>query len=163
MTRDILSNLRPARDSRKKVKRIGRGQGSGHGGTATKGHKGAKARSGHKFKIWFEGGQIPLTRRVPKHGFRSRNRDESRIVNVGQIEDLITRKKIDGATITPEVLYKAGAIKRKDEKVKILADGTLTSKIQISAHAVSKAAQTKIEAVGGTVTLLAPATPAATA
>lgn len=157
MAKNILSNLRPAANSRKKVKRIGRGQGSGHGGTATKGHKGAKARSGHKFKVWFEGGQMPLTRRVPKFGFTSRNRVESQVVNLGQIEDLIERKKISGSAITPEVLFQAGAIKRKNERVKVLADGTLKSKIDVTAHAVSKAAQAKIEAAGGTVKVLAAA------
>lgn len=156
MERAILANLRPAKNSRRKVKRIGRGQGSGHGGTATKGHKGAKARSGHKFKIWFEGGQMPLTRRVPKYGFTSPNRKEVQVVNLGQIEDLIERKRMAGA-ITPEALFKAGAIKRKTEPVKILADGTLKSKVDVTAHAVSKAARTKIEAAGGTVTLLAAA------
>lgn len=159
MERAILANLRPAKNSRRKVKRIGRGQGSGHGGTATKGHKGAKARSGHKFKIWFEGGQMPLARRVPKHGFTSPNRKEVQVVNLGQIEDLVTRRRIAGA-ITPEALFKAGAIKRKQEPVKILADGTLKSKVDVTAHAVSKAARTKIEAAGGTVTLLAAQAPA---
>ena len=156
MERSILANLRPAKNSRRKVKRIGRGQGSGHGGTATKGHKGAKARSGHKFKIWFEGGQMPLARRVPKRGFTSPGRKEAQVVNLGQIEDLIERKRIDGA-ITPAALFKAGAIKRKQEPVKILADGTLKSKVDVTAHAISKAARTKIEAAGGTVTLLAAA------
>ena len=157
MERSILANLRPAKNSRRKVKRIGRGQGSGHGGTATKGHKGAKARSGHKFKIWFEGGQMPLTRRVPKRGFTSPHRVEAQIVNVGQIEDLIERKRLAGA-VTPEALFQAGAIKRKLEPVKILADGTLKSKVDVSAHAISKAAKTKIEAAGGTVTVLVAAT-----
>ncbi|MBE0558686.1 MAG: 50S ribosomal protein L15, partial [Proteobacteria bacterium] len=95
----MLSTLTPARGSRRKTKRIGRGQGSGHGKTATKGHKGAKSRSGHKFRLWFEGGQMPLARRVPKYGFTPRNRIESQIVNVDRLEKLVVDKKIDGAVI----------------------------------------------------------------
>ena len=94
MAKDILSSLTPAKGSRRKVKRIGRGQGSGHGGTATKGHKGAKSRSGHKFKLWFEGGQMPLTRRLPKFGFTPRNRVEMQIVNVETLEKLVAAKKL---------------------------------------------------------------------
>lgn len=153
MTPDILSNLTPAKGSRKKTKRIGRGQGSGDGGTATKGHKGAKARSGHKFKLWFEGGQMPLTRRVPKFGFTSRNRIEQQIVNLDTLEELISKKRIE-AVVTPEILYNAGAISKKDTPVKILGDGELKSRLQISAHAFSKSAKTKIEAAGGTATVL---------
>jgi large subunit ribosomal protein L15 len=153
MTPSILSNLTPAKGSRKKTKRIGRGQGSGDGGTATKGHKGAKARSGHKFKLWFEGGQMPLTRRVPKFGFTPRNRVEQQVVNLSTLEELASKKRIE-AVVTPEALYNAGAISKKNEPVKILGDGELTSKLQISAHAFSKSAKTKIEAAGGTATVL---------
>ncbi len=153
MTPAILSNLTPAKGSRKKTKRIGRGQGSGDGGTATKGHKGAKARSGHKFKLWFEGGQMPLTRRVPKFGFTPRNRVEQQIVNLSTLEELVSKKRIE-AIVTPETLYNAGAISKKSEPVKILGDGELKSKLQISAHAFSKSAKTKIEAAGGTTTVL---------
>ena len=154
MTRAILSNLTPAKGSRKKTKRIGRGQGSGDGGTATKGHKGAKARSGHKFKLWFEGGQMPLTRRVPKFGFTPRNRVEQQVVNLSTLEELFAKKRLE-PVVTPESLYNAGAISKKNEPVKILGDGELKSKLQISAHAFSKSAKTKIEAVGGTATVLA--------
>ena len=153
MTQPILSTLTPAKGSRKKTKRIGRGQGSGDGGTATKGHKGAKARSGHKFKLWFEGGQMPLTRRVPKFGFTPRNRVEQQVVNLSTLEDLIAKKRLQ-SVVTPEALYSAGAIAKKSEPVKILGDGELKSKLQVSAHAFSKSAKTKIEAVGGTVTVL---------
>jgi large subunit ribosomal protein L15 len=153
MTPAILSNLTPAKGSRKKTKRIGRGQGSGDGGTATKGHKGAKSRSGHKFKLWFEGGQMPLTRRIPKFGFTPRNRVEQQVVNLSTLEDLVSKKRIE-AVVTPENLYVAGAISKKNEPVKILGDGELKSKLQISAHAFSKSAKTKIEAVGGTATVL---------
>ena len=153
MAQPILSNLTPAKGSRKKTKRIGRGQGSGDGGTATKGHKGAKARSGHKFKLWFEGGQMPLTRRVPKFGFTPRNRVELQIVNLSVLEELVAKKRLD-VVVSPETLYNAGAISKKDVPVKILGDGELKSKLQVSAHAFSKSAKEKIEAVGGTATVL---------
>ena len=118
MAKDILSNLSPAKGSRKKVKRIGRGQGSGHGGTATKGHKGARSRSGHKFKMYFEGGQMPLSRRLPKFGFTPVHRQEMQIVNVETIEKMVESKKLSGP-ITPEALFNAGAISKKNERVKI--------------------------------------------
>lgn len=155
MAKDILSNLRPAKGSRRKVKRIGRGQGSGHGGTATKGHKGARSRSGHKFKLWFEGGQMPLTRRVPKFGFTSRNHLTYQVVNMETLEALIAKKKIDGSAITPASLFHAGAISKKRHPVKILGNGELKSKVTVTAHAFSKSAVSKIEAAGGTVTVLA--------
>ncbi len=154
MGKDILSNLTPAKGSRRKVKRIGRGQGSGHGGTATKGHKGARSRSGHKFKLWFEGGQMPLLRRIPKFGFKSRNRIEAQIVNVETLERLVSSKKIAGAVVTPETLYKAGAVSKKDAPVKILGEGELKSKVDVSAHAFSKSALEKIQAAGGKATVL---------
>lgn len=153
MAKDILSNLRPAAGSRKKMKRIGRGQGSGHGGTATRGHKGAKSRSGHKFRLWFEGGQMPLTRRLPKFGFTPPNREEAQIVNIQTLEKLFGDKRITNP-VTPESLYKAGAVSKKNEKVKILAKGELKSKIEVSAHAFSKSAAAKIEAAGGKITVL---------
>lgn len=154
MAKDILSNLTPAKGSRRKTKRIGRGQGSGHGGTATKGHKGARSRSGHKFKLWFEGGQMPLARRVPKYGFTSRNRVELQTVNVEILEKLVSSKKVTESSITPGVLFKAGVISKKSVPVKILGNGELKSKLEVSAHAFSKSAVTKIEAAGGKVTLL---------
>jgi large subunit ribosomal protein L15 len=151
---DILSNLTPAKGSRRKTKRIGRGQGSGHGGTATKGHKGARSRSGHKFKLWFEGGQMPLLRRIPKFGFKPRNRVEPQIVNVETLERLVSTKKVEGAVITPEILYKAGAISRKNDPVKILGEGNLKASVDVSAHAFSKSAVEKIQAAGGKATVL---------
>src|SRR3972149_4878811 len=153
MAKDILSNLTPAKGSRRKVKRIGRGQGSGHGGTATKGHKGAKSRSGHKFKIYFEGGQMPLVRRIPKFGFRPVNRQEMQIVNVETLEKMVESKKLSGP-ITPETLFNAGAISKKNERVKILGNGELKSKLAISAPAFSTSALAKIQAAGGTATVL---------
>jgi large subunit ribosomal protein L15 len=153
MARDILSTLTPAKGSRRKVKRIGRGQGSGHGGTATKGHKGAKARSGHKFKLYFEGGQMPLTRRVPKFGFTPHNRIEMQVVNLDTLAVLLEKKKLNGA-VTPESLYAAGAIAKKNRPVKILGDGDVKVKLDVSAHAFSKTAASKIQAAGGTTTVL---------
>jgi large subunit ribosomal protein L15 len=154
MATNVLSNLRPAKGSRRRVKRIGRGQGSGHGGTATRGHKGAKSRSGFTFKYWFEGGQMPLTRRVPKFGFKPRARVEYQVVNVHTIDQLVTDKRIDGGVVSPEVLYTVGAISKKNKPVKILGEGELKSKLEITAHAFSKSAKTKIEAAGGKATVL---------
>jgi large subunit ribosomal protein L15 len=154
MAKNILSNLTPAKGSRRKTKRIGRGQGSGHGGTATKGHKGARSRSGHKFKMWFEGGQMPLTRRVPKFGFTPRNRTELQVVNIETLELLAGKKKLTGGVVTPEVLYKTGTIAKKNMPVKILGDGDLKVKLEVTAHAFSKSALSKIEAAGGKATIL---------
>jgi large subunit ribosomal protein L15 len=154
MAKDILSNLTPAAGSRRKTKRIGRGQGSGHGKTSTKGHKGAKSRSGHKFKLWFEGGQMPLSRRVPKFGFKSRNHEEVQAVNVENLERVVVEKKLSGAVVNPEVMYSLGLISKKHVPVKILGNGDLKSKLEVSAHAFSKSAITKIEAAGGKATVL---------
>jgi large subunit ribosomal protein L15 len=154
MAKDILSNLTPAVGSRKKTKRIGRGQGSGHGKTSTKGHKGAKSRSGHKFKLWFEGGQMPLSRRVPKFGFRSRNRDEAQGVNVQSLERLVAEKRLKGSLVNPELMYSLGLISKKHGTVKILGNGDLKAKLEVSAHAFSKSAIAKIEAAGGKATVL---------
>ena len=154
MAKDILSNLTPAKGSRRKTKRIGRGQGSGHGGTATKGHKGARARSGHKFKMWFEGGQMPLTRRVPKFGFTPRNRKELQVVNIATLGILDEKKKLIGGIVTPEILYNTGTIAKKNVPVKILGDGDLKVRLVVTAHAFSKSAMTKIEAAGGKATIL---------
>ncbi|MFH0988591.1 MAG: 50S ribosomal protein L15 [bacterium] len=154
MGKDILSNLTPAKGSRRKVKRIGRGQGSGHGGTATKGHKGAKSRSGHKFKLWFEGGQMPLSRRVPKFGFKSRNAVDVQVVNVENLETRAAAKKFEDGIVNPDVMYKVGLITKKHEPVKVLGTGELNTKLEVTAHAFSKSAVTKIEAAGGKVTVL---------
>jgi large subunit ribosomal protein L15 len=154
MAIDILSNLTPAKGSRRKTKRIGRGQGSGHGGTATKGHKGAKSRSGHKFKMWFEGGQMPLTRRVPKFGFTPHNRVEMQVVNIAMLGVLIEKKKISNGIVTPEALYNTGAVAKKNVPVKILGNGEIKTKLDVTAHAFSKSAISKIEAAGGKTTVL---------
>ncbi len=147
---NILSNLKPAPGSRKKEKRIGRGQGSGHGGTSTRGHKGQKSRSGESIKPWFEGGQMPLIRRIPKRGFRNPFKVEYQIVNLGRLQELIDRGKISADTkVTPELLYEVGAVSKKALPVKILGDGELKVALEISAHAFSKSALQKIQAIGG--------------
>ena len=145
-----LSNLRPAKGATHKVKRIGRGQGSGHGGTSTKGHKGDKATSGHKNKRGFEGGQTPLQRRLPKFGFKNINRKEYVAVNVSLLQEFAD--KFSATEITPAALYEQGFIK-KNELVKVLANGELKSKLIVTAHACSEAAKTAIEAAGGTITV----------
>ena len=142
-----LHNLKPAEGAVKKVKRIGRGQGSGHGGTSTRGHKGAKSRSGYKTKIGFEGGQMPLQRRVPKFGFKNINRVEYKGVNLSTIQYLIDNKNV--SEINFDVLKENGIISRND-LVKILGNGELTSKINITAHKFSATAKAAIEAQGGT-------------
>lgn len=141
-----LNNLTPAKGSVKKGKRIARGQGSGHGGTSTRGHKGAKSRSGYSTKIGFEGGQMPLQRRVPKFGFKNINRVEYKAINLDIIQSLIERKNV--TEITPEILRTNGIISRND-LVKILGRGELKSKINVTAHKFSDTAKAGIEAQGG--------------
>ena len=141
-----LSNLKPAKGSVKEKTRKGRGQGSGKGGTSTRGHKGAQSRSGAKRKIGFEGGQMPLQRIVPKFGFTNRNRVEYCSVNLSTLQKLADNG-ID--VITPEVLVNNGVVHKK-ELVKILAKGALTAKLEVKANAFSAKAQQAIEAAGGT-------------
>jgi large subunit ribosomal protein L15 len=142
-----LNNLKPAQGSTASRKRIGRGEGSGHGGTATRGHKGAKSRSGYKTKIGFEGGQMPLQRRVPKFGFRNHNRVEYNGVNLDLIQRLVDEKKIE-EELTPEKLQ-ANGILSKGKLLKILGRGELKAKLQVKAHAFSASAKKAIEAAGG--------------
>ncbi|MFB0961040.1 MAG: 50S ribosomal protein L15 [Flavobacteriales bacterium] len=146
-----LSNLTPAEGSIKKGKRIGRGQGSGKGGTSTRGHKGAKSRSGYKSKIGFEGGQMPLQRRVPKFGFKNRNRVEYKAVNLDNLQKLVDVSKI--TDITPEVIVENGLANKKD-LVKILGRGEFSAKVKISAHKFSESATSAIEAAGGSIVTL---------
>ncbi len=146
-----LSNLKPANKSTKSKKRIGRGQGSGHGGTSTRGHKGAKSRSGYSKKIGFEGGQMPLQRRVPKFGFTNISRKEYKGINIGIIEELAEEKGL--TTIDLDILIDVGLAKKKD-LVKILGDGKLTKKLEVKAHAFSKTAKKAIESVDGTIVKL---------
>ena len=143
-----LSNLKSAEGSIKKAKRIGRGQGSGKGGTATRGHKGQKSRSGYSKKIGFEGGQMPLQRRVPKYGFTNPTRKEYKGVNLDVIQTLAEKIKTDKIDI--ETLVKAGLVSGKT-LVKILGNGKLTMKLDVKAHAFSKSAQEAIESQKGTV------------
>jgi large subunit ribosomal protein L15 len=141
-----LQNLTPADGSVKKSKRIGRGQGSGHGGTSTRGHKGAKSRSGYKTKIGFEGGQMPLQRRVPKFGFKNINRVEYKAINLDIIQSLVERKNVTEVTL--ETLRENGLVSRND-LVKILGRGELKSKVTVIAHKFSASAKAEIEAKGG--------------
>ncbi|NJO90836.1 MAG: 50S ribosomal protein L15 [Chloroflexia bacterium] len=141
-----LSNLKPAEGSVKNRKRIGRGEGSGHGGTSTRGHKGAKSRSGYSKKVGFEGGQMPLQRRVPKFGFKNINRKEYKAINVGVLQELAEKKGVD--TIDVQFLVEAGVAKKND-LIKILGNGTLTKKLEVKAHAFSKSAIAAIEEAKG--------------
>ena len=148
-----LSNLTPAPGSTKKKKRVGRGEGSGSAGTAGKGHKGQKARSGGGVPTWFEGGQMPLQRRVPKYGFKNRDRVAYDPINLGRLAQLVSAGTL-GATITPDLLREHG-IGGKNGRVKVLGDGQVTSALTVHAHAFSASAKEKIEAAGGTATVVA--------
>lgn len=141
-----LHTLKPAAGSNKSNKRIGRGPGSGYGGTSTRGHKGAKSRSGYKHKIGFEGGQMPLQRRVPKFGFKNFNRVEYKALNLDALQTLAEAR--DLARITVEDLRMAGLVPKK-ALVKILANGTITRAIEVEADAFSKKAEEAIIAAGG--------------
>lgn len=143
-----LSNLQPAVGSVQRKTRIGRGPGSGKGGTSTRGHKGAKSRSGYKHKIGFEGGQMPLQRRLPKFGFKNINRVEYKPVNLATLQQLADAAGLQ--QIGLEELRAAGFVNR-NQLVKVLGVGTITSAINVEAHAFSKAAQAAIEAAGGSV------------
>ncbi|OZV66842.1 50S ribosomal protein L15 [Winogradskyella aurantia] len=143
-----LSNLKPAEGSVKSQgKRVGRGQGSGKGGTATRGHKGAKSRSGYSKKLGFEGGQMPLQRRVPKFGFKNINRVEYQGVNIDTLQELVDAKKIKD-TVDFETLVSLG-LARKNDLVKILGRGELKSKLNVTAHKFTATAKAAIEAAGG--------------
>ena len=144
-----LHTLTPAKGSTKNRKRIARGQGSGRGGTSTRGHKGAKSRSGYSKKVGFEGGQMPLQRRVPKFGFKNINRVEYKAINLDIIQSLIDRKKVKEINI--EVLRENGLVGRT-ELVKVLGRGELKKKIDVSAHKFSATAKAAIEAQGGNCT-----------
>ena len=146
-----LSNLRPAEGSTKTRKRIGRGPGSGLGGTSTRGHKGAKSRSGYKNKIGFEGGQMPIQRRLPKFGFKNINRVEYKAINIETLQSLAEANNLSKIGIAE--LQEAGFIS-SSQLVKVLGNGTLTLKLEVEAHAFSKTAEAAIQAVGGTVVKL---------
>lgn len=146
-----LSNLKPAEGSVKIRKRVGRGAGSGLGGTSTRGHKGAKSRSGYKKKIGFEGGQMPMQRRLPKFGFKNINRVEYKAVNLSTLQALAEESKLEKIGVAE--LVAAGYVSGK-ALVKILAKGTLTAKLEVSANAFSAAAKEAIEKAGGSVVIL---------
>ena len=149
-----LSNLKPQTGSvTSKKKRLGRGQGSGKGGTATRGHKGAKSRSGYSKKLGFEGGQMPLQRRIPKFGFKNINRVEYKPVNLSKLQELIDSKKVKKGIINAESLISHGLVKKND-LVKILGNGDLKDAVKVEAHKFSKSAQEKIEKSGGEVKLI---------
>jgi large subunit ribosomal protein L15 len=151
-----LSNLKPAEGATHKKKRLGRGVGSGTGGhSSTRGTKGQSSRSGSGNRpVWFEGGQMPLFRRIPKYGFNNPFKEEYSIANVSRIARLVDEGRIDAeAPVTPETLEDAGAI-RSAERVKILGDGEIDVALEVSAHAFSTSAQEKIEAAGGTATVI---------
>ncbi len=154
MAKDILSNLTPAPGSRKPPKRIGRGQGSGHGGTATRGHKGQGSRSGATHRAWFEGGQMPLARRLPKRGFHSPFKNTYQVVNVEGLERLAVAGKLQDGVVNPVLLLKHGLLNSRVLPVKVLGNGELKAKLEVSAHAFSKSAIQKIETVGGKVQMI---------
>ncbi|WP_346861321.1 50S ribosomal protein L15 [uncultured Draconibacterium sp.] len=146
-----LSNLKPAEGSTKTEKRIGRGQGSGRGGTSTRGHKGQKSRSGYSRKIGFEGGQMPLQRVVPKMGFKNINRVEYKAINLDVLENVAVKNNL--TVIDLESLIKAG-VASKNDRIKILGGGTLTKKLEVKASAFSKSAKEAIEKLEGTTEIL---------
>lgn len=146
-----LSNLQPAEGSTKNVKRIGRGQGSGRGGTSTRGHKGQKSRSGYSRKIGFEGGQMPLQRVVPKSGFKNINRVEYKAINLDVLQQIAEKKDLN--IIDKESLISAG-LASKNDRIKILGRGTLSIKLEVKAHAFSKSAKEAIEKLEGTTEIL---------
>ena len=138
-----LSSLKYSEGSKKKRKRVGRGQGSGHGKTACRGTKGQKSRSGSKSRAWFEGGQMPLQRRLPKRGFTNIFRREYQVVNLGDLD------RVKGNKVSPEILLEARLIRKKDVPLKVLGEGEIKKPLEVSAHAFSKSAVEKLEAVGG--------------
>lgn len=144
-----LTRLRPKAGSRKKRKRLGCGEGSGHGGTCTKGTKGLKARSGGKVPPWFEGGQMPLQRRVPKRGFVSHSRTEYQVVNLDRLSKLDA-----GVEVTPESLHERRLVRSRRRPVKILGTGEISISLKVKVHAISKKARERVEQAGGSVELI---------
>lgn len=146
-----LETLKPAEGSTKNRKRVGRGQGSGRGGTSTRGHKGAQSRSGYSRKTGFEGGQMPLQRRIPKFGFKNNNKIVSKPINLDDLQKLIDAKKLK--EVTPEILHQNGLSGKKDI-IKVLGRGEISAGIKIVAHKFSASAIASIEKAGGTVTIV---------
>jgi len=151
---DILSNLKPAQGSVKKEKRVGRGPGSGHGGTSTRGMNGQKSRSGDKYRPWFEGGQMPLSRRIPKRGFKSPFKVEYQPVNLTKLVEFVTKNNLTDQPITPELLYEKKVVGSKNKPIKILGTGDINVKLDITVHAISESARQKIESAGGKINLV---------
>lgn len=149
---DILSNLKYAAGSKKNRKRVGRGEGSGHGGQSTRGRNGQLSRSGAKHKAWFEGGQMPLQRRIPKFGFTNIFKVEYQIVNLNSLQKLSDSKVIKDQVLNAVELKKLGLVSSTRKPIKLLGKGDIKSKINIEVNAFSKSAQQKVEAAGGTVT-----------
>jgi large subunit ribosomal protein L15 len=147
-----LSNLKAPIPNRKSTKRVGRGQGSGRGEQSGRGHNGQKSRSGHKQRAWFEGGQMPLQRRLPKFGFTNFNRTENRGINVHTISEFIEAGKLD-AKISIDDLVNIG-LAHKDDRIKLLGRGELDKKIDIEVHAASKSAEEKVDKAGGSLTIV---------
>lgn len=143
-----LGNLKPAKGATKSRKRVGRGPGSGHGGTATAGHKGQKARTGKSLRAWFEGGQMPLQRRLPKRGFTNIHAKAAEFVNVSDLAE------VEGDPITAEVLQARGLINDASVRLKVLGNGEVTRAVTVRAHAFSASAKEKIEAAGGKVEVI---------
>jgi large subunit ribosomal protein L15 len=148
---DVLSNLKYADGSRRPRKRIGRGEGTGRGGTSTKGSNGQKSRAGFKYRAWFEGGQMPLQRRVPKRGFTNIFRINYQVVNVENLQKLVDDKKVEDGIINAVVLYKNGVISKANYPYKILGNGDVKVKLEVEAHKISASAKQKIESAGGTI------------
>ena len=147
-------NLKKAAGATRKNKRVGRGAGSGHGGTAGKGANGQKARSGTRVRVGFEGGQMPMNRRLPKFGFTNRFRLEYQEVNVGRLQELVLQNKINTSnTINAELLYSLGVLRKKSIPYKVLGNGELKSALIIIADKVTKSAEEKIKAAGGSITI----------
>lgn len=151
---DILSNLKFAKGSKKNRKRVGRGEGSGHGGQSTRGMNGQKSRSGAKHKAWFEGGQMPLQRRVPKFGFTNIFKIEYQLINLNALQRLADERKLGDSVLNPAELKKLGLISTLKKPVKVLGKGELKTKVQLEVNSFSKSAQEKIEAAGGKITKL---------
>jgi large subunit ribosomal protein L15 len=150
---DILSNLKYAEGSRKKRKRVGRGEGSGHGGQATRGMNGQRSRSGSKKRSWFEGGQMPLQRRIPKFGFTNIFKETYQVVNLNALQRIADENKID-KVLNIEELKNLGLISSIKKPVKILGKGELKAKITLEVNAISKSAKEKIESAGGSIKLI---------
>jgi large subunit ribosomal protein L15 len=148
-----IGNISYADGARHKKKRIGRGPGSGHGGTSTQGNKGQQSRSGSTVRRGFEGGQMPMNRRLPKFGFYNRNRVEFQVVNVSRLQELVDNNKISDNKVNFEILLNLGVLSKRNLPLKILGNGDLKATLSVEAHSFSNSAKQKIESVGGTVTV----------